>query len=58
MSSDLLDSVPRDEGSARRGRSEIMVEITCDYADYADYATTGAKRRRKRTKSQIGSVVA
>ena len=29
-------------GSSRRGRSEIMVEITCDYGDYGDYATTGA----------------
>lgn len=42
VSSDLLDPVPRQEGSARRGRSEILVETTCDYADYTDYATTGA----------------
>ena len=42
VSSDLLDSVPGDEGVVRRGRSEIIVEITCDYADYTDYATTGA----------------
>ena len=34
VSSDLLDSVPRRKGSARRDRSEIIVEITCDYADY------------------------
>lgn len=34
VSSDLLDPVPSKEGFARRGRSEIMVEITCDYADY------------------------
>lgn len=61
VSSDFLDPVPSKEGSARRGRSEIAVEITCDYGDYGDYgdyATTGAKRRRKRTESHIGSVVA
>lgn len=34
VSSDLLDYVPSKEGSARRGRSEILVETTCDYADY------------------------
>ena len=30
------------KGFARRGWSEIMVEITGDSADYTDYATTGA----------------
>ena len=34
VSSDLLDSIPRQEGSSRRYHSEIMVEITCDYGDY------------------------